>query len=223
MIIPFGVGGQPRRPRATVENTARIFVGDLARSLFTPPAREGVEATASAIRVVINGKPEVLDVVHEPCNYGGDGRWFFLCGTCSKKVLHLYLLLRDGDRPDGNRLACRCRRCAGITYKSQFTRRRGINRVRRLRAKIGALPHVLAPLPQRPQHVRRDYWRKSIARIVAAETLVAAELRDMLVRARRRLRDEQRRDSRARTAGRSDRRRDSQRSKSAGGSQGVRA
>jgi len=78
MPAPFGVGGRPRKRRPTVENTARIFVGDIARALLTGLAR--VEVT-----VVINSKPEVLDVVHEPCNYGGNGRWFFYAGRAQKR------------------------------------------------------------------------------------------------------------------------------------------
>jgi hypothetical protein len=195
MVTPFGVGGGTRKPRATVENTARIFVGDVARSLSTVSrAREGGEATASAIGVLINGKPEALDVVPDPRFFGGV-QAFFLCPTCSRKCRHLYL--RDDPR-DGRRLACR--RCSGVAYASQHTRRRGINRVRRLREKIGALPHVLAPIPQRPQHVRRDYWARALARIAAAETLVVVELRGIIPRVRQRLKHDRHRDRRARTA-----------------------
>ena len=189
--VSFGKG-RPRKPRPTVETTPRIFIGDIARALFTPRPRE------ATVCVVVNGKPEVLDVVFEDRNYGGRGQPYFLCGTCSRKCQHLYL--RDDPR-DGRRLTCR--RCSsGVTYASRCTRRRGINRVRRLREKIGALPSPLMPIPERPRHVRRDYWTRAIARIAAAETLVAAELHDMLVRARRRLKHERHRDrdSRARTA-----------------------
>jgi DNA-directed RNA polymerase subunit RPC12/RpoP len=177
MSAPFGVGGRPRKPRATVETVPRICIRDLARSLFASRAREGT------IRVVVNGKPEVLDVVHEPCNYGGNGRPFFLCGTCSKKVQHLYLL-GNADRPDGN-LACR--RCSGVAFGGQYTRRRGINRVRRLREKIGALPSPLAPIPQRPRHVRRDYWMRAIAKLAVAEAVIAVQLHAIVPRVRRRL------------------------------------
>src|SRR5262249_45183698 len=95
---PFGRGGKPRpKTRPLVEDVPRIGVGDIARSLLTPRAREEV-------RVVVNGKPEVLDVVFDDRNYGGRGQAFFLCGTCSKKVQHLYF--RD-ERPV-------CRQCAGV-------------------------------------------------------------------------------------------------------------
>jgi hypothetical protein len=74
---------------------------------LSPLARE------ATISILVNGK---LDVMCDPRNYGGDAQRFFLCPTCSKKVQHLYL--RD------ERLLA-CRRCAGLTYASQHTRRRG--------------------------------------------------------------------------------------------------
>jgi hypothetical protein len=178
MITPFGVGGRPRKQRPTVENTARIFVGDLARSLSTSLARVGT------VNVVVNGKPEVLDVVFDDRNYGGRGQPYFLCGTCSRKCQHLYL--RDDPR-DGRRLSCR--RCSGggLTYASRCTRRRGINRVRRLREKIGALPSMLAPLPSRPAHWRRDYWIRRLGELARAEAVLAGQLHGIVPRIRRRL------------------------------------
>ena len=182
MSLPVFGKGRPRKSRSFIENTARIFVGDVARALSAAlPAR----ARTTTARVVVNGKPEVLDVVFEDRNYGGRGQSYFLCGTCSKKVLHLYLLRGDGDRPDGNRLACR--RCSGAVYGSQHTRRRGINRARRLRERIGALPSVLAPLPSRPPHWRRDYWLKRLVELARAEGALAAELHAIVPRVRQRL------------------------------------
>jgi len=180
MFLPVFGKGRPRKPRTCVENVPRICVYDLAGSPLRPLAREEV-------RVVINGRPEVIEVVRDARFFGGDGQRFFLCPTCSRKCQHLYLRddPRDGPR-DGQRLVCR--RCAALTYKSQHTRRRGLNRVRRLREKLGALPSPLAPLPPRPQHSRRDYWARTIARLAVAEATIAAELHAMIPRVRRRLR-----------------------------------
>src|SRR6516165_1275942 len=190
MTLPVFGKGRPRRLRPFVETTARICIGDVACSLFTASRASGT------VRVAVDGKPETIEMVFEDRNYGGRGQAYFLCG-CGRKCLHLYL---RNDPRDGRRLACR--RCSGVAYASQHTRRRGINRVARLRRKIGALPSPLMPIPAKPAHVRRDFWARAIARIAVAETLVASELHDMLVRARRRLRDERHRDrgSRARTA-----------------------
>jgi hypothetical protein len=184
--VSFGKG-RPRKPRPTVETTPRIFIGDIARALFTPRPRE------ATVRVVVNGKPEVLDVVFEDRNFGGRGQPYFLCRTCARKCQHLYL--RDDPR-DGRRLACR--QCSGgLTYKSQHTRTRGLNRVRRLREKIGALPSPLAPIPQRPAHWRRDYWARTVAELAAAESVIAARLRDTLGQVRRRLKRDRHHSNRA--------------------------
>ena len=191
MSLPVFGKGRPRKPRPTVETTPRIGVRDLpraARSLSTVS-----RASGTSVRVVVNGKPEALDVVCDPRNYGGDGQRFFPCPTCSRKVQHLYL--RD------ERLACR--RCADLTYRSQLTKRRGLHRARDLRRKLGAVPGLLGPLPVRPKHWRQDYWARSIAQLVTAEAVKAAQLRDMVVRVRRRLEHDRYRDrdsNRARTA-----------------------
>jgi hypothetical protein len=166
---PFGVGGRPRKPRTCVEHVPRIGVKDLAGVPFTGSAREEV-------RVVTDGRPEVLEVVCDARFFGGDGQRFFLCPACSRKVQHLYL--RD-------RLACR--RCSGLDYASKHTCRQGLNRVRRLREKIGALPSPLAPIPPRPPHWRRDYWARALARLALAESVIAGQLHAMIPRVRRRL------------------------------------
>jgi len=180
MFRPVSFGkGRPRKPRPTVETTPRIFIGDIARALFTPRPRE------ATVRVIVNGKPEVLDVVFEDRNFGGRGQPYFLCGTCARKCQHLYLYLRD-DLRDGRRLTCR--RCAGpLTYASQHTRRRAINRARNLRRRLGAPANILAPLPPRPRYVRRDYWTRAVRKLAAAEAALAAQLHAIIPRVRRRL------------------------------------
>src|SRR5262249_60672812 len=122
---PFGVGGRPRKLRAIVETTPRIGVRDLPRVARLPltVARE------ASVSILVNGKPETIDVVSDPRNYGGDGQRFFLCPACSRKVQHLYLL--------DERLVCR--RGAGLTYRSPHKKRRGPHPVRGLR------PHLRAP------------------------------------------------------------------------------
>jgi hypothetical protein len=182
MSAPFGVGGRTRRKtHAYVEEVPRICVYDLrgvARSLFTPRACEGVEATTSTIRVVINGRPETIDVVCDARHLGGVQQ-YFLCWACSRRVWHLYL--RADERP-------MCRKCAGnLDYRSQHTHRRGLNGARRLREKIGALPSPLAPLPPRPRYVRRDYWMRAVAKVAAAEAVIAAQLHAIVPRVRQRL------------------------------------
>ena len=164
-------------------------VGGGAQPPLGPFARE------ATVRVLVNGKPEAIDVVSDPRNYGGDGQRFFLCGRCSKKVQHLYYL-RD------ERLACR--KCAGLTYRSQLTKRRGLHRARDIRRKLGASEELLVPLPPRPrQHMAAAKYDRLVAQLVAAEAVIAAQLRDMVARVRRRLEHDRHRDrdsNRARTA-----------------------
>jgi hypothetical protein len=171
---PFGVGGKPRKPRPLVDTTPRICVYDL-RGVATAPLTAFARETT--VHVVVNDKPQVLHVVWEPRHLGGDGQEFFVCG-CGRRVQHLYL------RADK---LLSCRRCAGLSYRSKHTRRKGLNRIRRLREKLGALPSPLAPIPPRPPGWRKDYWLKTIARLAAAESIVAAELHAMIPRVRRRL------------------------------------
>jgi hypothetical protein len=151
-------------------------------------------AREATVSVLINGKLEAIDVVCDPRNYGGDGQRFFLCATCSRKVQHLYL--RD------ERLVCR--RCASLTYASQHTKRRGLHRARDIRRKLGASEELLAPLPPRPrQHMAAAKYDRLVAQLVAAEAVIAAQLRDMVVRVRRRFEHDRHRDrdsNRARTA-----------------------
>src|SRR5262249_12894271 len=171
---PFGVGGKSRKPRACVEDVPRICIYDLqgvARSPFTGFARE------ATVDVVVNGAKMAIDVVCDARHLGGDGQRYFLCPDCSRKVWHLYV--RD------ERL--KCRRCAALDYRSKHTRRRGLNRVRRLREKIGALPSPLAPIPPRPRSGGGGYWIKEIVGLAAAEAVIAAELHAMIPRVRRRL------------------------------------
>jgi hypothetical protein len=170
---PFGRGGRPRKPRPLVETVPRISVRDLARSPFTPRARE--------VNVVVNGTPQAIELMSDPRFFGG-AQTFFLCPGCSRKCRHLYL--RD-DPTDGRRLACR--QCSGLDYASRHVRRRGLHRVRDLRRRLGAPANILAPLPPRPLHWRRDYWARTVAELARAEAAIAAQLHAIIPRVRRRL------------------------------------
>ena len=169
---PFGVGGKPRKPRPLVDTSARICVYDIPGAAIAP-----LGPLAREITVDINGMETVIEVVCDARFLGGDGQQYFLCPHCSRKVWHLYV--RD------ERLACR--QCSGLDYASRHTRRRGLHRVRNLRHRLGALPSPLAPLPPRPKYWRRDHWARAVAALVVAEAMVAAELRAMIPRVRRRL------------------------------------
>ena len=142
-------------------------------------------AREATISILVNGKPEALDVVCDPRNYGGDGQRFFLCPTCSRKVEHLYLRNEQ----------LTCKKCAALTYRSQLTKRRSLHRARDLRRKLGASEELLAPLPPRPrQHMAAAKYDRLVAQLVVAEAVIAAQLRDIVVRVRRRLKHDRYRD-----------------------------
>src|SRR5262249_42826408 len=151
MSLPVFGKGRPRKPRPTVEQTPRIDVRDLRRSPFTPHARE------ATIRVVI-GKPPALEEVEHARFFVGDGQRYFLCSACSRKVQHLYVPPLQDER-------LICRKCAALDYRSRTTRRRGINRARNLRRKLGAPANILAAVPPRPPHWSRAYYRRLVGEL----------------------------------------------------------
>jgi hypothetical protein len=164
-VVPFGVGGRPRKSRPTVENTQRV----------ASPPHKGL--AREEIKVRVDGVEIKLDIIRHERPRGGS-QAFWCCPTCGREVWHLYI------RTEG----LMCRKCAGLTYWSRQTYRRGLHRVRNLRRKLGAPPGLLAKVPPRPPHWRRDYWARTVAKLAAAEAVIAVELRDMVPRVRRRLR-----------------------------------
>ena len=140
------------------------------------------------ITVVINGAEMVIDVVRDARHLGGDGQRYFLCPDCSRKVWHPYV--RD------ERLACR--KCAALDYRSRHVRRRGLNRARRLRERIGAPAGLLSRISPRPRYWRRDYWARTVAELAAAEAVLAAQLHAMIPRVCQRLKHDRHSDRAAR-------------------------
>jgi hypothetical protein len=62
----------------------------------------------------------------------------------------------------------------------------GGDQARKLRRRLGGFPGLLSPIPPRPRHWRRDYYARAIAELVAVEATLAARLRDMVGRRRKR-------------------------------------
>src|SRR5262249_42087353 len=63
------------------------------------------------------------------------------------------------------------------------------------RRKLGASEELLAPLPPRPrQHMAAAKYDRLVAQLVVAEAVIAAQLRDIVVRVRRRLKHDRYRD-----------------------------
>jgi hypothetical protein len=160
-VFPFGKGC-PRKPRPFVETTPRIAA---------PPHR-GV--AREEVRVVVDGVLQTLEIVRQPRIHGQEGFW--RCPTCGTLRWHLYL--HNGE--------VGCRVCLGLSYSSDHTRNTAALRARKLRRKLGDAPSLLSPLPPRPRYWRRDYYVRTLAKLVAAESVLAARLRAMVGRRRKR-------------------------------------
>ena len=122
------------------------------------------------MRVLVDGTEYVLEVIRARRIHGWEAYW--RCGHCAALRWHLYL--RDG--------ILLCRLCHRLTYESRRRKNRAPLRAAKLRRKLGAAPSLLAPLPKRPKHWRRDYWLRSLMQLAAVERVLAARLHDMVRR-----------------------------------------
>ena len=113
-------------------------------------------------------------IVRQDRIHGQEAYWD--CPRCGKLRWHLYL--------HNSEIACR--ECLGLTYRCNTTRNTAAIRARKLRRRLGGLPGLLSPIPPRPRHWRRDYYARAIAELVAVEATLAARLRDMVGRRRKR-------------------------------------
>jgi hypothetical protein len=96
--------------------------------------------------------------------WDSQGRPYFECGRCSKRVKHIYL-------PE-----LMCRQCCGLDYSSRHIARSvpGILRVMRWRRQIGIDPHPFAPIPKRKRHHTR--YHRIVARILLEERALLGHL-----------------------------------------------
>jgi hypothetical protein len=104
------------------------------------------------------------------------GRPWFECGTCGRRVKHIYF----------DALACRT--CLHLDYSSRHLHRSvpGVHRIMRWRRMIGIDPHPFAAIPERPKHHTR--FHRIVARIRVEESKLVGHLggvtRDLERRAR---------------------------------------
>ena len=99
--------------------------------------------------------------------------WLWVCPRCEKHVLHLYFV---DEGPI-------CRTCGKLDYSTRHGAGRAMPeavKLTKLRAKLGADPALIAPLPPRKgrRMYRRSYLR-TLRAIEAAETKLAARLSGM--------------------------------------------
>ncbi len=104
-----------------------------------------------------------IRVVWTSCALGG-GRPWFVCPVvgCGRRVALIYL---------SGLGVFACRKCHDLAYATQFEAvgRRGMERARRIRLKLGGGPNLCDPFPDRPRRMhRRTYARLSAAYELAA-------------------------------------------------------
>jgi hypothetical protein len=124
--------------------------------------------------VRVDGVELELEIVRQERIHGQEGYW--CCPRCGALRWHLYL--HAGE--------IACRQCHGLSYACRHTLNTAAMRARKLRRRLGGLPGLLSPIPPRPRHWRRDYYARAIAELVAVEATLAARLRDMVGRRRKR-------------------------------------
>lgn len=161
-MFPFGKG-RAKKPRLTVESTPRIA---------SPPHR-GVARESLTVR--IDGAEQVLEVIRQDRINGGQEA-YWQCPRCGELRWHLYVHNSETG----------CRVCLGLSYACKHTRNTAALRARKLRRRLGGLPGLLSPIPSRPRHWRRDYYARAVAELVAVEATLAARLRAMVSRRRKR-------------------------------------
>jgi hypothetical protein len=107
--------------------------------------------------ILVNGNPVLV-------TWDEQGRPWFACGRCGRRVKHIYL----------DELVCR--RCAGLDYASRHIHRSvpGVHRVMRWRRMIGIDPHPFAPIPKRKRHHTR--YHRIVARILLEERALLGHL-----------------------------------------------
>jgi hypothetical protein len=159
--FPFGKG-RPRKSRPLVENTPRVA---------SPPHRG---LAREEVTLLVDGAPQTLEIVRQDRIHGQEAYW--VCSRCGELRWHLYV--------HNNEIACRV--CLGLSYACKRHHNAVVNRARKLRRKLGGSGKLLTALPPRPRHWRRDHYARAIAKLVAVEAALAARLRDMVGRRRKR-------------------------------------
>jgi hypothetical protein len=111
------------------------------------------------------------------------GGWqaYWRCPGCDRRCCALFIVAG----------VLRCRKCHSLTYRSQHTLNPAITRAAKLRRRLKAPAGVLSPLPKRPPHWRSDYWARTLAKLAAAESVIA-ELLSATVREAKRQRERER-------------------------------
>jgi hypothetical protein len=135
------------------------------------PGRQSarVRTDYGRLLVSVDGGPEMV-VQHGAMARPEGDRPHLYCPLCDRAVFHLYLV---DD-------LLQCRHCAGLVYAVQYGRQwcPALQRVHKLRARLGADLAPFGPLPSRPWDGRSIRWYdRLVAQIQEAEAEVLEALR----------------------------------------------
>lgn len=129
------------------------------------------------IRCEEPGVPAALvPLTYDEPGYGGR-RWYLVCPICRGRCLSIYLTDQDW----------RCRRCAGLAYRSQRITpvRRAARKALKIRARLGDDGPIGGPLPRRPLGMKSSKYIRLLERLVVA-TAAHTDLMEARRAARRR-------------------------------------
>jgi hypothetical protein len=127
-----------------------------------------VGVARETVTVVIDGVPQALEIVRQEKIHGQQAFW--ACPSCQTLRAHLYW--RQG--------VLWCRVCHRLTYESRRTGNTAALRAAKLRRRLGGLPSLLAPLPERPKYWRPDYYARWLGELLAAEAVLIGRLHAMV-------------------------------------------
>lgn len=178
----LGSGRQPwTQAPPMVSEHLRLDARRLAREGGLAPARTFTWywPCGASVRVMLEGAGELADQVVLAYTMGDRGevaervslertasrvgtwRAWFKCPGCDKRAALLYL----------RRGRFRCRRCHGLTYRTQreTERDRLIRKARRIRVRLGGSGSLADPFPRRPKGMHRATYRRLARECLMAE------------------------------------------------------
>ncbi|WP_129578503.1 MULTISPECIES: hypothetical protein [Sorangium] len=157
-------------PRRTTAEIASVNIAALASAARRGEVDTDVEINIADARLVLAGT--VALPLETTRMAAGHLRVWVRCPGCSARAAVLYI-----DAP-----GLRCRRCAGLVYRSPRHRpeervlEQALARRTRARAALGAGPDPREPIPQRPPGVRFSTWVRRLDKLHEADAAVQAAL-----------------------------------------------
>lgn len=124
-----------------------------------PRSSARVCADDDGLIVERHGQSAFVAFAYSAQHLGGRRRWFS-CPCCDERAAVLY------------GWPLRCRRCAGLAYRSQRQTRRDrrLRRAQQFRERLGGSANMLEPFPARPKGMHwATYWRRQAVALQAED------------------------------------------------------